>query len=178
MENMKKSFLFMATILVVLFASCKTTKDVVLLQNEIRTDNVVINTCFDKDDYVVLGSVQGESDFVYYDVDAGEMVGDSFCYGTLNQPAEFAIGDGFAVGYGKNPTLKGASALEIAKANAYYDLIQKAYEMGADTILEPTIQVETHTEQFTGTGLIALKAQKPTSYKVTVRAIAVQLKTN
>ena len=98
------------------------------------------------------------------------------CYGTLNQSAEYAIGKGFAAGYGKISTVNGTTPLEIATANAYYKLIENAYALGADTVLEPTVQIETHTSKIVKAGLLPSKTQTPTSYKVTVRAIAVQLK--
>ena len=176
-----KKLLTLATILVVsLFISCATTttttETVVIMQDEIKSENLVINTCFDKDDYVILGSVKGESDFVYYDTASQKIVGDSMCYGTLNQSAKYAIGKGFAAGYGKALTVNGNTPLDIAKSNAYYKLIENAYALGADTVLEPTVQIETNTSKVTSTGLRPSKIQTTTSYKVTVRAIAVQLK--
>lgn len=175
---MKKTLFFLATLLVVsLFVSCATTtENVVLMQNEIKSENLVINTCFEKDDYEILGSVKGESDFVYYDFESKKIIGDSMCYGTLNQSAKYAIGKGFAAGYGKISTVNGTTPLEIATANAYYKLIENAYALGADTVLEPTVQIETHTSKIVKAGLLPSKTQTPTSYKVTVRAIAVQLK--
>ena len=55
-------------------------------------------------------------------------------------------------------------------------MIENAYALGADTVLEPTVQIETNTSKVTSTGLRPSKIQTTTSYKVTVRAIAVQLK--
>ena len=150
--------------------------------NEIKSDSIVINTLFDKDDYKVVGRVSGSSDFVYLDED-NNAVGDSHKYGKLNQSDTIALAKGFALGTGvKRQTPSYDVALDIAKQNALYALIENAYAMGADTVIEPIYTVETQTEVITTTttskNSTSEKKESITKYKVTVRAIAVQIKNN
>ena len=72
----------------------------------------------------------------------------------------------------------GNSPLDIAESNAYYELIKKAREIGADTVLEPTVQIECDTLKDKVSMTFVSNSKKATKYKVTVRAIAVQLKKN
>lgn len=157
---MKKCIWFAVFAAAVVLSSCSTVKNVVAFSDEMKAENIVMNTCFDKNDYVILGSISGSSDYVYYDDDSEMYVGDTYKYGYLNFPERVAVGKGFAAGYGIRSVGKGESPYAIARANAYYELIKKARELGADSVLEPTIQAEYDASRC----------------KVTVHAIAVQLK--
>lgn len=175
---MKKIIGFAVLSAVLALSSCSSTKEVVAFLDEIKAENLVLNTCFDKNDYVILGSISGSSDYVYYDEEKEEVIGDSYKYGTLNFPERTAVGKGYAAGYGKSSTELGSTPLQIAKANAYYELIKKAREIGADTVLEPTVQVECDALKEKDSLTLVSTSKKPAKYKVTVRAIAVQLKKN
>ena len=142
----------------------------------------------EKDDYKIIGKVTGESNFVYYDSAKVEFIGDTVCYGKLNTADTVTVSKGLAVGVSSSPMLKGFSpvtstqkisateiaALEVAKQNAIYDLIQNAFAINADSVVEPIFTVEKHVEEEYNKD----KNISQTSYKVTVRAIAIQLKTN
>ena len=175
---MKKIIGFAVLSAVLALSSCSSLKDVVVFSDELKAENLVLNTCFDKNDYVILGSIAGSSDYVYYDEEKEEVIGDSYKYGTLNFPENVAVGKGYAAGYGKKSSQWGDSPLQIAKLNAYYELIKKAREIGADTVLEPTVQIECDTLKDKVSMTFVSNSKKATKYKVTVRAIAVQLKKN
>lgn len=175
---MKKIIGFAVLSAVLALSSCSSMKEVVAFSDEIKAENIVLNTCFDKNDYVILDSISGSSDYVYYDEEKEEVIGDSYKYGTLNFPERIAVGKGYAAGYGKSSTELGSTPLQIAKANAYYELIKKAREIGADTVLEPTVQVECDALKEKDSLTLVSTSKKPAKYKVTVRAIAVQLKKN
>ena len=175
---MKKIIGFAVLSAVLALSSCSSLKDVVVFSDELKAENLVLNTCFDKNDYVILGSIAGSSDYVYYDEEKEEIIGDTYKYGTLNFPEKVAVGKGFAAGYGKKSSQWGDSALQIAESNAYYELIKKAREIGADTVLEPTVQIECDTLKDKASMTFVSNSKKATKYKVTVRAIAVQLKKN
>lgn len=185
---MKKSVIFTSTAAVifvaVLFTGCQSTESFTTYSNELRSDSIVINTMMERSDYKVLGKVTGESDFVYYDSEVAKFIGDSLKYGKLNTPESITVAKGLAAGVNRytnmnkyspfNVAVNGASnsninALEIAKQNALYELIQNAFAMDADSIIEPVYTVETNIEKTNKT--------IRTSYKVTVRAIAIQLMT-
>ena len=174
---MKKNVLSIGTALMVLgavFTSCTTTKvTTTTKQNEIKSEKMIINTLFEKGDFAILGNVTGESDYVYFDNDTKSFVGDSQCYGFIPEPDSVVVDKNYAVSIGKKKTTYANTAIEIAKQNAYYNLIQKAYDMGADSILEPTVTIETINEDE-----VSATMRKPvkTQYKVTVRAKAIQIK--
>lgn len=185
---MKKS-LMLSTVAVlaasIIATSCVSTNQKIDpytdLSNEINSQNAVINTMFDKNDYRVIGRVTGKSDYIYWNEDLKEYTGDSHKYGVLNSPDTMHIGKGFAFGSGFRTSFKATSALEIAKQNAYYDLIQNAYAMGADSVIEPLITVETTGDcvsELDGDKKVASKSYENIKYKVTVRAVAIQLKNN
>ncbi len=93
--------------------------------------------------------------------------GDTGCYGYIYEPTSFSIGDGIFVGTGKRISAnKENEALTRAKLNANYLLIEEAYKIGADSILEPVYTVETIT------------SRNKVQYKVCVRAKAIQIKTD
>ena len=109
-------------------------------------------------------------------------LGDSEKYGYISGREDAFIGDKVYVGTGKKLLGTGkkllgkaeAEALRRARLNANYALIQKAYEMGGDEILEPIYTVKMHAAD----GLNTKKGYKYSTvkYKVTVRAKVIQLK--
>ena len=102
-------------------------------------------------------------------------LGDSEKYGYISGREDAFIGDKVYVGTGKKLLGKAeAEALRRARLNANYALIQKAYEMGGDEILEPIYTVKMHAAD----GLNTKKGYKygTVKYKVTVRAKVIQLK--
>ena len=143
--------------------------------DEIQAERVVLNTYLDKDEYTVIGTAEGESDFVYWSRIDRAYLGDSEKYGYISGREDAFIGDKVYVGTGKKLLDKTeAEALRRARLNANYALIQKAYEMGGDEILEPIYTVEMHAAD----GLNTKKGYKygTVKYKVTVRAKVIQLK--
>lgn len=169
---MKKN-LFVVLGLCAFFVSCASVK-VHTFENEVKSEKLVLNTLFEKDDYILLDTVVASSDFVYFDNAKMEYVGDSLKYGYISMPENVVIDINQAISIGKKIMDKeNVSALEIAKKNANYELIQKITEMDADTILEPVYTVET---QRIDSVSIFKRVAKRCSYKVTVRAKAIQLK--
>ena len=75
---MKKIIGFAVLSAVLALSSCSSMKEVVAFSDEIKAENLVLNTCFDKNDYVILGSISGSSDYVYYDEEKEEVIGDSY----------------------------------------------------------------------------------------------------
>lgn len=154
------------------FVSCASV-EVHTFENEVKSEKLVLNTLFEKDDYVLLDTVVASSDFVYFDNAKMEYAGDSLKYGYISMPENVVIDTNQAISIGKKMDKENVSALEIAKKNANYELIQKITEMNADTILEPVYTVET---QRIDSVSIFKRVAKRCSYKVTVRAKAIQLK--
>ena len=161
-----------------LAASCTTVR-MQTTTNEIKSEKMVLNTFLDRDDWSVIGTATGESDFVYWSDDDDEYKGDSGKYGYIYEPAEPFIGQAdngqkMYVGVGKKLVANPESeALRRAKLNAIYALIEEAYKLGGDSIFEPVYTVETDGERTTspfGT------ADGKTKYKVTVRAKVIQIK--
>lgn len=153
-----------------LLSSCATF-DVATKTTEMKSEKLVINTLFEREDYTILGTVSGESDYVSFNVVTKAYDGDSLNYGFINEPENVVIDEKMAASIGKKSSFVKMNALEIAKQNAYYNLIQKANEMGADTVLEPTVLVETKR-----TATKFGNMTKNISYKVTVKAKAIQIK--
>ena len=97
-------------------------------------------------------------------------MGDSEKYGYISQPTTVYVGDGYIVGTGKvtAQNLTDEEIVRIARLNANYILIEKAYAMGGDTILEPIYSVVIENSSASGT-----EVRKA---KVKVRAKVIQLK--
>ena len=171
---MKVTFTSLATIAIisatVLLSSC-TTLRTQYTTNEISSEKIALNTYFDKNEYSIIGTASGESDFVYYDSTSTLYKGDSEKYGYIYEPTAVNVGEKVFVGTGKK--LLGANnedeALKRAKLNANYELIQDAYSQGGDFIIEPIYTVEMVSDAKTNNG-----AKK---YKVTVKAKVIRLNT-
>ena len=170
---MKKSILKTMVLLAVsaaILLSCSSAKDYTSYTNEIKSDSIAINTYFDRDDYSVIGTAEGESDYIWYNAFENEYVGDSEKYGYISQPTTVYVGDGYIVGTGKvtAQNLTDEEIVRRARLNANYILIEKAYAMGGDTILEPIYSVVIENSSASGT-----EVRKA---KVKVRAKVIQLK--
>lgn len=161
---MKKDLLLILLIIgmVFCFSSCKTLKSSQM--NQIFSEGLVINTVFDKDDFMIIGMAEGESEFVYYDSAKREYVGDSHKYGYVNERLSASVDNGFYIGIGHDNEAfyEPSSALEVAKLNALYNLITDAKLLGAHFIFEPNYLVEQFPD---------VKG-KTMMYKVTVTALA------
>ena len=165
-----KSF-FMVALVAALFSSCTSIKiHEETISNEIKSEKLALNTYFDKDEYTIIGTVTGESGFVWYNSIISTYEGDSGKYGYIYEPSEVNIGDKVFIGTGKR--LKSAEsdpALQRAKLNANYQLIENAYALGGDSIFDPIYTVESITD--------ITDASNVRKYKVTVRAKVIKLKT-
>lgn len=156
------------------FVGCQTV-DRNAFTNEIQSEKLVVNTYLDKDEYTVIGTAKGESDFVYWDKSSKSFIGDSEKYGYISEREDSFIGDKVYVGTGKKSlSEEEAEALHRARLNANYALIEEAYKIGGDEILEPIYTMEMQardvyeTEKGFKGGVV--------KYKVTVRAKVIQLK--
>lgn len=171
---MKKIFskiLALSAFSALLFVSCNSVKNIETYTNEIKSDKIAINTYFDKNEYDIIGTAEGKSEFVWWDSSKSEFAGDSGKYGYISEPTVLNVGDKVVLGTGKK-TISNISDEEIirrARLNANYILIENSYSMGGDSILEPIYSVEVETSNETGSDV--RKA------RVTVRAKVVQLKT-
>ena len=160
---MKKTVIsiFLVLCAIVCLTSCKTIKGSQM--NQISSEDLVINTYFDKDDFMIIGTAEGSSEFVYFDSTKKEYVGDSHKYGYVNDRVYANVDKDMYVGSGResksfyNPS----TALETAKLNALYNLIVDAKALGGHFIFEPNYTVETQADP-RGKGLM---------YKVTVTAL-------
>ncbi len=157
---MKKTAIFFAVLLIVAgLTSCATTTVKLAhystQQTEIKTTKLSINAEFNREDFDFIGKVTGESDYVYFDNINGTFVGDSLCYGLIPSSSDRNSEGNY---------LLVTDAFEIAKLNAYYNLIQNAYELGADSVLEPIMSVETAYDNAI------------TKYKVSVVSQAIKIK--
>lgn len=177
MKIISKIALGMLILSGIALSSCSTITKV-SSTNEIKSEQMVLNTYLDRDDYTIIGTASGTSEFVSYDAVKGEWIGDSGKYGYIYEPAEPFIGQaengsGKFVGVGKK--LVGSSdpeALKRAKLNANYNLIEEAYKLGGDSIFEPIYTVEKQSEENKSGSYV-----KSVSYKVSVRAKVIQIKT-
>lgn len=169
---MKKLCAFVALAAVVLLAGCQSAN---IVEDEIQAEKLVLNTYLDKDEYTVIGTAKGESEFVYWSAADRKYLGDSEKYGYISQREDFFIGDKIYVGTGKMTAAKAEEgALLRAKLNANYKLIEEAYKMGGDEIFEPVYIVE--TEVINGLGTKKGYKNGTVKYKVTARAKVIQLK--
>lgn len=163
--------LFLLTFVVALFSSCTSIKiHEETISNEIKSEKLALNTYFDKNEYTILGTVTGESDFVWYNPSLSLYKGDSGKYGYIYEPSEVNIGEKVFVGTGKR--LKAAEtdpALQRAKLNANYQLIENAFALGGDSIFDPIYTVESIVDMTDSANI--------RQYKVTVRAKVIKLKT-
>lgn len=176
-----QSILKIATGLLILcgiaFTSCSTVTKV-SSTNEIKSEQMVLNTYLDRNDYTIIGTVSGTSEFVSFNAETGEWTGDSGNYGYIYEPAETFIGqtengNGKFVGVGKKASNTSESeALQRAKLNANFIMIEEAYKLGGDSILSPIYTVEKHSEESKNGSYV-----KSVSYKVSVRAKVIQIKT-
>ena len=166
---MKKLFVAGVVALAVVLTSCTSIRQE-SLTNEIKSEKIALNTYFDKNEYSIIGTVNGESDFVWYNSKDSKYEGDSGKYGYVYEPTAVNVGEGLFVGTGKKLMANGTEEeiLRRAKLNANYELIQAAYAKGGDYILEPIYTVETKSDSNENDG-----AKK---VKVTVRAKVIQLK--
>lgn len=174
---MKKSCVYSAVMGLALlfgFTSCQTVnRDA--FSNEIQSEKLVLNTYLDKSEYTVIGTAKGESDFVWWNDISKKFSGDSEKYGYISQREDSFIGENVYVGTGKKAAdTESTEAFQRAKLNANYALIEEAYKMGGDEILEPIYTVEMHAvgTQETQKGYKGGRVQ----YKVTARAKVIQLK--
>ena len=167
---MKKLILATAVALciIVLVTSCMSTEIASkTMMNQISSEGLIVNTFMDRDDYTVVGTVRGESGFVYYDSGSMKFVGDSNNYGYINERVSASVDHDLYVGVGRENNLfyTPETALERAKLNALYNLIQEANELEADFIFEPTYTVEINPNRESGELM----------YKVTVKAVAAKI---
>ena len=165
---------FIGTSLLFGLMSCQTV-DRNAITNEIQSEKLVVNTYLDKDEYTVIGTAKGESEFVYWNNSSKKFVGDSEKYGYISEREDSFIGDKVYVGTGKKPlSEEEAEALHRARLNANYALIEEAYKMGGDEILSPIYTMEMQARDVYETK----KGYKygVVKYKVTVRAKVIQLK--
>ena len=153
----------------VLVTGCVTPSTRNISMNEINSEKMVVNTYFDRDDFVILGTVTGESDYVV-------VVGDSGKYGMIYERSGANLGDKTFIGTGRR--IKGRDASEAvyrAKLNANYVLIENADKIGADAIFDPIYTVEMKAIDSTETAIGSFTGGT-ISAKVTVRAKAIQFK--
>ena len=168
---MKKTVFLTALVLcvVVFTTSCVSTdiSQTNTKMNQISSEDLVVNTFMNKEDYRIIGTVRGESDFVYYSYDSEDYVGDSHNYGYINDRMSASISEGYYVGTGRidNSFYIPESALDIAKLNALYNMIQEANNLEADFILEPSYTIESKPSPRDGELM----------YKVTVKALAAKI---
>ena len=71
--------------------------------NEIQAEKVVLNTYLDKNEYTVIGTAKGESEFVYWSRYERKFAGDSEKYGYISTREDSFIGQNIYVGTGKKP---------------------------------------------------------------------------
>lgn len=158
------------------FTSCNTVTKI-SSTNEIKSEQMVLNTYLDREDYTIIGTVSGTSEFVSFDAETGEWVGDSEKYGYIYESAETFLGqtengNGKFVGVGKKEvSLSEPEALRRAKLNANFIMIEEAYKLGGDSILSPIYTVEKHSEESKSGSYV-----KKVSYKVSARAKVIQIK--
>ncbi len=163
----------------VLVTGCVTPSTRNISMNEINSEKMVVNTYFDRDDFVILGTVTGESDYVVVPANslgATEFVGDSGKYGMIYERSGANLGDKTFIGTGRR--IKGRDASEAvyrAKLNANYVLIENADKIGADAIFDPIYTVEMKAIDSTETAIGSFTGGT-ISAKVTVRAKAIQFK--
>lgn len=174
MKILKKFTLGISLLACIAFSAC-TTVTRTTTANAIKSEQFVLNTFLDRDDYSVVGTATGISEFVYWDSEKREYIGDSGKYGYISEPKEPFLGQAdngtkMFVGVGKKSVENSETgAFLLAKLNANYNMIEEAYKLGGDSIFEPIYSVETISES---TGSTVNKVQ----YKVTVRAKVIQLK--
>jgi hypothetical protein len=158
----KRIFYFFSGIaLPFVFLSCQTVGTTGLF-NEIQSEKIVVNTYPLTENYTVIGTAKGESDYVCYNSMKGNFDGDTGKYGYIFEREDSFIGDKVYIGTGKKSQKteeEDKAALQRAKLNANYDLIEEAFKMGGDEILEPIYTAE-----------IIKKSGSRLYYKVTVRA--------
>lgn len=152
-------FCILISMALVFITGCATSVSVVN-NNEIRSKYVEINPIIERDQYIILQKVTGSSEYIT--IEKNQIVGDSKKYGAIKQQVI------------EEPVKRSKKdiniAIETARSNALYQVIQKTNEIGGDTIIEPLEQIETKIET---------KAHKDKYYyKVTITALAVQLKRN
>lgn len=166
---MKKLITAAALALAIVLTSCTSIRQE-SLTNEIKSEKIALNTYFDKNEYSIIGTVNGESDFVWYNSRDTKYEGDSGKYGYIYEPTAVNVGEGLFVGTGKKliGNVAEEEVLRRAKLNANYELIQAAYAKGGDYILEPVYTVETKSDSSEDDGVKKVK--------VTVRAKVIQLK--
>ncbi|MBQ9281473.1 MAG: hypothetical protein IJ207_04660 [Treponema sp.] len=174
MKILKHVILGISFLACIVISGC-TTVTRTTSTNAIKSEQFVLNTFLDRDDYSVIGTATGVSEFVYWDSDKREYTGDSGKYGYISEPEERFVGQAdngtrMYVGVGKkNVENSETGAFYLAKLNANYMMIEEAYKLGGDSIFDPIYSVETISE---ATGSTVNKVQ----YKVTVRAKVIQLK--
>ena len=148
--------------MIICLSSCKTITG--FQMNHLASEDYVINTIYDKDDFMIIGTANGESDFVYFDSATRKLVGDSHKYGFINGRLYGNIDKDFYAGTGREESAFNVptDAFEAAKLNAVYALIEDAKTLGAHFIFEPNYTIETQPDS-TGKTLM---------YKVKVTALA------
>ena len=151
------------------FSACTTVSLEDTVETEMKSEKLVINSIFNRNDFVLLDTVSGSSDFVTYDCVTKKITGDSFKYGVIAEPENLVVDVNLAVCTGKKAGVLRSNALEIAKQNANYELIMEADELGADTLIEPMYTIEKKAE-YVGNSV------RKESYKVTVKAKALKVK--
>lgn len=168
---MKKTFvsLFAVSAVCAVFSACSSTRFVEIEETEMKSEKLVINSMFDRDDFSVIDTVSGSSDFVTFNPVTREYEGDSHKYGFIAEPENLVVDANLGVSTGKKAYAARTNALEVAKQNANYVLIQQANELGADTLIEPMYTVESKIE-YIG------KAVRKIAYKVSVKAKALKIK--
>lgn len=176
MKVLKKIVIGTALVLSAILTACTSVQNLSSTTNEIKSEQMVLNTYMDRTDYSIIGTASGSSEFVYFDSHSGKYAGDSGKYGYINEPSETFIGQTengskMFVGVGKKGKAVSADeALKRATLNANYSLIENAYEMGGDSIFEPVYTVEKEEEKSNSSSLV--------KYRVSVKAKVIQLKTN
>lgn len=174
MKVLKKLVIGTALVLSATLTACTSVQNLSSTTNEIKSEQMVLNTYMDRSDYSVIGTASGSSEFVYLDSHSGKYVGDSGKYGYINEPSETFIGQTengskMFIGVGKKDKLISTDeALKRATLNANYSLIENAYEMGGDSIFEPVYTVEKEEENSSSSSTV--------KYRVSVRAKVIQLK--
>ena len=164
---MKKSVLSIICLAAIsaVFSACTTVSLEDTVETEMKSEKLVINSIFNRNDFVLLDTVSGSSDFVTYDYVTKKTTGDSFKYGVIAEPENLVVDVNLAVCTGKKPSVLRNNVLEIAN----YELIMKADELGADTLIEPMYTIEKKAE-YVGNSV------RKESYKVNVKAKALKLK--
>jgi len=154
-----------------MFTSCTSVKEISSYTNEIQSEKIGINTYFDKSDYSIIGTAAGESEFVWWNSSESVYEGDSGKYGFISEPTTINVGENVIVGTGRKniSSLGEEEIVRRAKLNANYALIEKAYAMGGDYILEPIYSVEIEASNASGSEVRKARVQ--------VRAKVIQLKT-